>query len=160
MTEFNRAFILVDPKVLSVEAHSDHEAEDHLQWTAAYSKEEVVEAGRVVIGTLHGANKEAGFTVTIGSLFLDTGAAETDRDYALAVEGSEALETLYDFCRQQAGIIIGMLGLNEKFDIPWKAPEIEVTILEERTSSDDDTTQGEHRSLEATATPHVEEDVV
>lgn len=154
MSTFNKAFILVDPKVLSVEAHSYHDAEEHLQWDASYSRDEVGDDGRIVIGTLHGVTKEAGFTVTIGSLFLNTGVVETAADYALAVEGSDALETLYDFCRHQAAAVVGMLGLTEKFDIPWRAPEIEVSILEERESTTSDDAQGEDQGSASDATAH------
>lgn len=132
MSQFNKAFILVDPKVLSIEAHAEREMEDHLQWHCSYSREDVISEARVVIGTLHGATKEAGFTVTMGSLFIETGTTDTSSDYQFAVRESEALETLYDLCRQQAAIVVGMLGLNEKFDVPWKAPDPEISVLEER----------------------------
>jgi len=138
MSRFNRAFILVDPKVLSVEAHAERETDDHLQWHCSYSRGDVLSEARVVIGTLHGATKQAGFTVTIGSLFIETGVADTATDYQVAVQESEALETLYDLCRQQAAIVVGMLGLNEKFNVPWKAPEPELSVLEEREVGVDD----------------------
>lgn len=130
MSEFDKAFILADPKVLSVEAHTEREVEDHVQWSCDYSKENAIEDARIVIGTLHGSTKEAGFTITIGSLFIETGAADTTTDYELALRGSEALETLYDFCRQQASVVVGMLGLNDEFDVPWRAPVAELSVLD------------------------------
>ncbi|GGJ21570.1 hypothetical protein [Paenarthrobacter histidinolovorans] len=130
---FNKAFILADPRVLGVEAHSDHATDPHLTWSCSYSTPEMDEDGdndfRVVIATLHGANEEASFTITMGSIFIDSGVHDVNADYAQQLEKSEALESLYDLCRLQARTALGMLSMEGIFEMPSKAPEVEITEL-------------------------------
>lgn len=149
---FNKAFILADPRVLGMEAHSDHANEPHLTWSCSYSTPEHDDDDddfRVVIATLHGANEEASFTITMGSIFIESGVVEVNGDYAKQLEKSAALESLYDLCRLQARTALGMLALETIFEMPSKAPEAEITELGQEShgdhQGDDETdTQSEH----------------
>lgn len=130
---FNHAFILSDPRVLGMEVHAAQVSDTHLTWSCSYSSEDLDEDDnfRVVIATLHGANDEASFSVTMGSIFVDSGIAEVAEDYAAYLARSEALEALYDLCRLQARTALGMLDLEKMFEMPAKAPEPEISQMGE-----------------------------
>jgi len=137
---FNKAFILSDPRVLGMEVHAAHVSDAHLTWSCSYSTPDLEEDHdfRVVIATLHGANDEATFTVTMGSIFVETGLADAGSDYAGYLAESEALEALYDLCRLQARTTLGMLDLEKIFQMPSKAPNAKVSMMGEEDIDDHD----------------------
>jgi hypothetical protein len=147
---FNHAFILSDPRVLGMEVHAAQVSDAHLTWSCSYSGEDLDEGDdfRVVIATLHGANEEATFSVTMGSIFVDSGLVEVENDYAEYLAKSEALETLYDLCRLQARTALGMLDLEKMFDMPAKAPEPKITEM-----GDEDLTVHQHDDLDEDTLP-------
>jgi hypothetical protein len=142
---FNHAFILSDPRVLGMEVHAAQVSDAHLSWSCSYSSEELDDDDdfRVVIATLHGANDEATFTVTMGSIFVDSGLVEVENDYAEYLAKSEALETLYDLCRLQARAALGMLELERLFEMPTKAPQPKIAEM-----GDEDRSEHEHEDLD------------
>ncbi|PTT69106.1 hypothetical protein [Arthrobacter sp. HMWF013] len=147
---FNHAFILSDPRVLGLEVHTAEVSDAHLTWSCSYSGEDLDEDDdfRVVIATLHGANDEATFTVTMGSIFVDSGLVEVEHDYAEYLAKSEALESLYDLCRLQARTALGMLELEKMFEMPMKAPQPKITEM-----GDEDQDVHQHDDLDEDAQP-------
>lgn len=125
MSEFAqaRAFLYSEPKVFGLEAHA-HESEGHEpMWSCAYSEDEGDDF-RAIIGTLHGATLTANFTVSVGSLFVETGTIGHDQvkaDYESFLQVSEALETLYAHARLLAMNVMASLG--ETTNLPVDPPQ-------------------------------------